>query len=195
MARQYFTGPLTDALIVPQAAVSPGTTATSLLTVSQANKYLPLPYGQNAPSPGSIFRVKLGGLCTTVAGTNTFTVYHGPGTTPTAFGLALAASSALTTVAATAGNWELEGLLIYRAISELVSASTVWFSGRIIINGPSSGTVSPVIGLIQSTAAVATVDTTGTAAAGLFGALNIAILDSVTGSSWTTEWTAIEQLN
>ena len=194
--RQYFDSPLADGLIVPQAAVSPGvTTNTNLLTTSQANKYLPLPYGQNAPSPGQVFKITVGGLCTTVAGTNTFTVYHGGGTAPTSFGLAIAASSALTTVAATAGNWLLEGILTYRAISELVSASTVWFIGKIIINGPSSGTVAPVIGLIQSTAAVATADTTGTAAAGLFGAMNVAVNESVTASTWTTEFGFIESLN
>jgi hypothetical protein len=192
--RQYFVGPLADSLIVPQSAVSPGTTATSIFSIAQANKYLALPYGQNAPSPGSIFRVTMGGLCTTVAGTNTFTVYHGPGTTTTAFGTALAASSALTTVAATAGNWRLEGNLIYRSVSEVATTSTVWFSGLLVINGPSSGTVAPVIGLIQSTAAVS-VDTTGTGAAGTFGALNIAVLDSVTASTWTPEYAFIEGLN
>jgi hypothetical protein len=192
--RQYFVGPLADSLIVPQSAVSPGTTATSIFSIAQANKYLALPYGQNAPSPGSIYRVTIGGLCTTVAGTNTFTVYHGPGTTTTAFGTALAASSALTTVAATAGNWRLEGNLIYRSVSEVATTSTVWFSGLLVINGPSSGTVAPVIGLIQSTAAVS-VDTTGTGAAGTFGALNIAVLDSVTASTWTPEYAFIEGLN
>jgi hypothetical protein len=192
--RQYFVGPLADSLIVPQSAVSPGTTATSIFSIAQANKYLALPYGQNAPSPGSIFRVTMGGLCTTVAGTNTFTVYHGPGTTTTAFGTALAASSALTTVAATAGNWRLEGNLIYRSVSEVATTSTVWFSGLLVINGPSSGTVAPVIGLIQSTAAVS-VDTTGTGSAGTFGALNIAVLDSVTASTWTPEYAFIEGLN
>jgi hypothetical protein len=192
--RQYFVGPLADSLIVPQSAVSPGTTATSIFSIAQANKYLALPYGQNAPSPGSIFRVTMGGLCTTVAGTNTFTVYHGPGTTTTAFGTALAASSALTTVAATAGNWRLEGNLIYRSVSEVATTSTVWFSGLLVINGPSSGTVAPVIGLIQSTTAVS-VDTTGTGSAGTFGALNIAVLDSVTASTWTPEYAFIEGLN
>jgi hypothetical protein len=192
--RQYFVGPLADSLIVPQSAVSPGTTATSIFSIAQANKYLALPYGQNAPSPGSIFRVTMGGLCTTVAGTNTFTVYHGPGTTTTAFGTALAASSALTTVAATAGNWRLEGNLIYRSVSEVATTSTVWFSGLLVINGSSSGTVAPVIGLIQSTAAVS-VDTTGTGSAGTFGALNIAVLDSVTASTWTPEYAFIEGLN
>jgi hypothetical protein len=193
--RQYFDSPLADGLIVPVSAVSPGSaTNTNLLTTQQANKYLPLPYGQNAPSPGQVFKVTVGGLCTTVAGTNTFTVYHGPGAGATSFGTALAASSALTTVAATAGNWLLEGLLTYRSISELSTTSTAWFIGKIIINGPSSGTVTTVIGLIQSTAAVS-VDTTGLAASGLFGAMSVAVNDSVTASTWTTEFGFIESLN
>lgn len=192
MARQYFTGPLADSLIVPITAVSPGTTATSLFSLTQSTKYLPLPFGQNAPSPGSIFRMAFGGLCTTVPGTNTFTVAHGPGSSSTAFGTALAASSALTTVAATAGNWTVEGILVYRTISEVASSSTAWFSGKIIINGPSSGTVTPVIGLIQSTGAV-TVDTTG--AANVSGSINMSVLESVTASTWTPEWTLMEQVN
>ncbi len=195
--RQYFASPLADCLIVPQSAISPGTTTTSIFSISQANKYLSLPYGQNAPSPGQILRVRFGGLCTTVASTSNvgFNIYHGPGSSTTAFGLLLASSSLVTTVAATAGNWVIDGLLIYRAVSELVSASTAWFAGTFMINGPSSGTVAPVTGIIQSTAAVATVDTTGTAAASLFGALNVAIVPGTTGSTWTPEFAFIEALN
>lgn len=197
MARQYYTGPLADSLIVPQSAVSPATTTTSIFAINQANKFLPLPYGQNAPSPGSIFRVRFGGLCTTVASTSNvgFNIYHGPGTTATAFGTALASSSLFTTVAATAGNWDVDGILIYRAVSEATNSSTVWFSGKFIINGPSSGTVTPVTGIIQSTAAVTTCDTTGSGTAGTFGALNIAIIPGTTGSSWTPEFAFIEQVN
>jgi hypothetical protein len=103
MSRQYFTNALADGLITPIAAVAPGLVATSIFSVQQANKFMPLPYGQNAPSPGQVFRVTAGGLCTTVAGTNTFTVAHGPGTSATAFATALAASSALTTVAGDGG--------------------------------------------------------------------------------------------
>lgn len=197
MARQYFRSPLADSLIVPVSAVSPGVTTTNIFTSSAANKYLPLPYGQNAPSPGQIFRVRFGGLCTTVSSTSNvgFQIFHGPGTTATGFGLLIAASSLVTTAAATAGNWVIDGLLIYRAISELISASTVWFAGTFMINGPSSGTVAPVTGIIQSTAAIATADTTGTAAAGLFGALSVAIIPGTTGSSWTPEFAFIESLN
>lgn len=198
MARQYFVGPLVDSLIVPVSAVSPGTTTTSIFSLEQSNKYLPLPYGQNAPSPGSIFRVWVGGLCTTVASTSNvgLNIYHGPGTSATAFGTLLASSSLVTTVAATAGNWILQGLLIYRVVSEVHQASTCWFAGQFTINGPSSGTVTPVSGIIQSTAAVS-VDTTGNASAtaGSFGALNIAIIPGTTGSTWTPEFTLIEQVN
>jgi hypothetical protein len=194
MSRQYFTNALADGLITPIAAVAPGLVATSIFSVQQANKFMPLPYGQNAPSPGQVFRVTAGGLCTTVAGTNTFTVAHGPGTSATAFATALAASSALTTVVATAGNWRLEGNLFYRTISEIATTSTAWFSGLIVINGPSSGTVAPVTGIIQSTAAVS-VDTTGNGSPGFFGALNLSVIDSVTGSTWTPQFAIMESLN
>jgi len=194
--RQYFAGPLADSLIVPQSAVSPGTTTTSIFSIAQSNKYLPLPYGQNAPSPGSMFRFRFGGLCTTVASSSNvgFNIYHGPGTSTTAFGTLLASSSLVTTVAATAGNWLIDGLLIYRAVSEAATTSTCWLSANFMINGPSSGTVTPVTGIIQSTAAVS-VDTTGTGSAGTFGALNVAIVPGTTGSSWTPEWTFLEQIN
>ena len=196
MARQYFDSPMADGLISPQSAISPGTTSTLITTVAQANKYLPLPFGQNAPSPGQVFKITIGGLCTTVATTSgvTMTVYHGPGTTVPAFGTVLAASSALTTVAATAGNWLLEGYLVYRTISEVATTSTAWFIGKLTINGPSSGTVAPVISVIQSTAAVS-VDTTGNGTAGTFGAVSLGILDTTTGSTWTVEFALVESVN
>lgn len=196
MARQYFTSPLADALIVPQSAVSPGVTTTSLLALNQANKFLPLPYGQNSPSSGQMFRFRLGGLCTTVASTSNvgFIIYHGPGTNTTTFGTTLGASSLVTTVAATAGNWVIDGILTYRTISEVLTSSTAWLSALFTINGPSSGTVTPVTGIIQSTVAVS-VDTTGTAAAGLFGAMNVSIVPGTTGSSWTLEFAFVEALN
>ena len=194
--RQYYTSPLTDALIVPQAAVSPGTTATSLLTLAQANKYLQLPYGQNAPFPGQIFRFVLGGLATTPAsGTVIVALYHGPGTTTTAFGTLIGTSETVTMpVSATAGYFRIEGNVIYRSISEAATTSTCWANADFKIGGPSGGAISVVHGLISSNAAVS-VDTTGTATAGLFGALNVAVTPSVTGSTWTTEFAFIESLN
>ena len=196
MARQYFTGPVGDSLLTPVTAISPGTTTTSIFSIAAANKFLALPYGASAPGTGQMFRITCGGLCTTVSSTSNvgFILYHGPGTSTTAFGTTIAASSLVTTAAATAGNWRLEGVLVYRTISELATTSTCWFSGQFIINGPSSGTVTPVLGIMQSTAAVS-VDTSGTGSAGTFGALNMSIVPGTTGSSWTPEFAFIEALN
>jgi hypothetical protein len=192
--RQYFRAPLADALIVPQAAVSPGTTATFLLTQSQANKYLPLPTGQNAPGTGSIFKVSLGGLVTSVAGTFIITPFHGPGTSTTAGGTSLGASETLTGIAFTSGFFLLDGHLIYRSISEVATTSTCWFTGRMHLGGPAANTNAALTFLMGSTAAVS-VDTTGTGSAGTFGALNFMVTPGTTGSSWTTEFAYIEQLN
>lgn len=193
--RQYYTGPLGDSLITPIAAVSPGTTPTSIFSIPQANKFLPLPYGQNAPSPGQIFRVRAGGLCTTPAsGTLIVGAYHGPGSTATAFGTLIGTSETITMpVSATAGYWRLEGELIYRTISEISTTSTCWFSGLFTLGGPSGGAIAPVHLLISSNAAVS-VDTTGLAA-NLFGSLNFAVTPSVTGSTWTPEWAYTEAVN
>ena len=193
--RQYFTGALGDSLITPQNPVTPLTTTTSIFAINQANKFLPLPYGQNAPSPGQMFRIRFGGLCTTVASSSNvgFNIYHGPGSSTTAFGTLIAASSLFTTVSAASGNWMIDGILIYRTISEISTTSTCWFAGMFMINGPSSGTVAPVTGLIQSMSAVS-VDTTGLAA-NLFGALNVAIIPGTTGSTWTPQWAFVEGIN
>lgn len=194
--RQYFSSPLADALIVPQSAVSPGTTATSIFSIAQANKYLPLPYGQNAPSPGQIFRVVAGGLVTTPAsGTIILAAYHGPGTATTAFGTLVGTSETITpTASITAGYWRLEGDLVYRSSSEVATTSTVWFNGLFQCGGPSGGALAVVHGLVSSNAAVS-VDTTGTGAAGTFGALNFAVTPSVTGSTWTPEFAYIYSMN
>ena len=193
--RQYFTGALGDSLITPQNPVTPLTTTTSIFAINQANKFLPLPYGQNAPSPGQMFRIRCGGLCTTVASSSNvgFNIYHGPGSSTTAFGTLIAASSLFTTVSAASGNWMIDGILIYRTISEISTTSTCWFAGMFMINGPSSGTVTPVTGLIQSMSAVS-VDTTGLAA-NYFGALNVAIIPGTTGSTWTPQWAFVEGIN
>ena len=193
--RQYFTGALGDSLITPQNPVTPLTTTTSIFAINQANKFLPLPYGQNAPSPGQMFRIRFGGLCTTVASSSNvgFNIYHGPGSSTTAFGTLIAASSLFTTVSAASGNWMIDGILIYRTISEISTTSTCWFAGMFMINGPSAGTVAPVTGLIQSMSAVS-VDTTGLAA-NLFGALNVAIIPGTTGSTWTPQWAFVEGIN
>jgi hypothetical protein len=193
--RQYFRGALNDALIVPQSAVSPGTTATSIFSIQQANKYLQLPYGPNAPSPGQVFRVKAGGLLTTPSsGTLIIAAYHGPGSTTTAFGTLIATSATFTpTASMTAGYWILDGQLIYRSISELLTTSTCWFCGEFKCCGPSGGSLATTQTLLQSNAAVS-VDTTGLGA-NLFGALNFAVTPSVTGSSFTPEWAFTEAVN
>ncbi len=48
--------------------------------------------------------------------------------------------------------------------------------------------------LISSNAAVS-VDTTGVGSAGTFGALNVAITPSVTGSTWTPEFAYVLGMN
>lgn len=196
MARQYYISPLADSLTVPASAVSPATTNTSIFSIAQSNKYLPLPYGQNAPSSGQIFRFVMGGLVTTPSsGTAIIQLYHGPGTTTTAFGTLIGTSETMTMpVSATAGYWRFEGDIIYRTISETATASTVWANGYFKFGGPSGGAIAPVHGIVSSNAAVS-VDTTGTGSAGTFGALNVSVTPSVTGSTWTPEFAFIESLN
>lgn len=193
--RQYFSGPLVDSLITPISAVAPGTTNTSIFAISQANKFLVLPYGQNAPSPGQMFRIRTGGLLTTPAsGTLIIQAYHGPGSTATAFGTLIGSSTTFTpTASITAGYWTIDGVLIYRTISEISTTSTCWFSGNFTCCGPSGGSLATVSSIIQSNAAVS-VDTTGLAA-NLFGALNFAVTPSVTGSTWTPQFGFTEGVN
>jgi len=194
--RQYFGSPLADSLITAQSAVSPGTTNTSIFAINQVNKFIALPFGQNAPSPGQVFRVTAGGLLTTPSsGTIIIQAYHGPGTTATAFGTLIGTSETLTpTASMTAGYWRLEGELIYRTISEVATTSTCWFNGRFMCGGPSGGALAVTHALISSNAAVS-VDTTGTGSAGTFGALNFSVTPSVTGSTWTPQFAFIESLN
>lgn len=191
MSRQYFEGALSDCLIVPVAAVSPGTTLTSLLSTNQITKYLPLPFGQNAPSPGEVFEIQCGGLFTSVAGTFIFTIYHGTG--GTASGTLLATSATGTALTAyTAGSFRFHGHLVYRSISETSTTSTAWVSGLMVLSPPAASTaLSTTIG-ISSTAAVS-VDTTG--AASVSGGITIAVTPSVTGSSFTPEWAYIKSAN
>jgi hypothetical protein len=193
--RQYFAGPLADSLIVPAAAVSPGTTPTFIFSQAQANKYMPLPFGQNAPSPGQIFKVRCGGLVTTPAsGTLIVAVFHGPGTSATAGGTSIGISPTITMpVSATAGYWRLDGDLVYRSISETALTSTCWFSGEFKYCGPSGGVIATVTQLISSNAAVS-VDTTGGTNGG-FGAFNVFVTPSVTGSTWTPEFAYVEALS
>ncbi len=190
-SRQYYSAQIADALFSPIAAVTPGTSLTALFSTSQANKFLPLPYGQNAPSPGQAFRIVCGGLLTTPAsGTLIIGIYHGP----TTGGTLIASSNTFTpTPSITAGYWRVEGTLVYRTISEIATTSTCWFGGSVDTSGPSGGTLADVSALISSNAAV-NVDTTGLTA-NSFGALNVAVTPSVTGSSWTPEYALMMSLN
>ncbi len=200
MARQYFESPLADSLISPVTGVSPATTPTFLLSngstglTGQSAKFLPLPYGQNAPSPGQIFRICVGGLFTSVAGTFSFNVYHGSGSSATAGGTALGASQTLTGLAYTPGFFRLEGDLIYRTISELATASTCWFHGTMVTGGPAANTNVCQVYTMSSTAPVS-VDTTGGGTAGTYGAMNIFVTPGTTGSSFTPEYAYIKSVN
>jgi hypothetical protein len=194
--RQYFAAPLSDSLINTVTAVSPATTPTFLLSngatglTGQSAKFLPLPYGQNAPSPGQMFHICVGGLFTSVAGIFVFNVYHGSGSSATAGGTALGASQIITGLAYTAGFFRLEGDLIYRSISELATASTCWFHGNMVTGGPAGNTNACQTYTMGSAAAVL-VDTTGAGTAGTFGAMNILVTPSTTGSSFTPEYAYI----
>lgn len=183
MARQYFNSTLADSLITPQSAVSPATSLTAIFSAAQCLKFLSLPYGQNAPSPGQVFHFTCGGLVTTPAsGTVIFSIYHGS----TTGGTLIATSDTITMpVSATAGYFRLEGDLVYRTISEVATTSTCWYNGWSILSGPSGGTILPVIALMSSNAAVS-VDTTGTTA-NSFGSICVAVTPSVTASTWTPE--------
>src|SRR5208282_3066300 len=202
MGRQYFHSLLGDSLITPVSAVSPGTTATFLLSngttglTGQSAKFWPLPYGQNAPSPGQVFHIKMGGLFTSVAGTFIFNVYHGSGegATTTTGGVALGASATVTSTAYTAGFFRVEGDLIYRSISELATASTCWFHGTVVTGGPGANTNASQVNSMGS-ASAATVDTTGAGTAGGYGAMNVLVTPGTTGSSFTTEYAYIYGLN
>lgn len=200
--RQYFVSPLADSLISPVSAVSPATTATFLLSngttglTGQSAKFWPLPYGQNAPSPGQIFHIKMGGLFTSVAGTFIFNVYHGSGqgATTTTGAVALGASQTITSTAYSGGFFRIEGGLIYRTVSELATSSTCWFHGTVITGGPAANTTACQAYSLGS-ASAATVDTTGAGTAGGYGAMNVLVTPGTTGSSFTVEYAYLYSLN
>ena len=188
--RQYFESPLGDCLIVPQSAVSPATSLTSLFSTAQITKYLALPFGQNAPSPGQVFEIQCGGLFTSVAGTYIFTLYHGTGGTGT--GTLLATSATVTGIAYTAGSFRFHGHLVYRSISEVSTTSTAWVSGLVVLAPPAANTnASLVIGI--SSAAAVSVDTTGVA--NVSGGITLAVTPGTTASTFTPEWAYIKSAN
>lgn len=195
MARQYFNSQSADSLIVA-ASITPTTTKTSILTPAQANQCFPIGFGQAGPFAGQVYEFACGGILTTPAtGTLIVDPYYGPGTTATAFGVDMGASAAQTVTASLANApWRLEGNIVFRSISSAATASTAWLSG----NFQSQGTLATAGAgwsiAFGSTAAV-TVDTSGTAAAGTFGAINFAVTFSVTGATIVTEWTSMKSLN
>ncbi|MGH9966239.1 MAG: hypothetical protein ACREBG_00180 [Pyrinomonadaceae bacterium] len=195
MARQYFNSSLADSLIVAQS-VAPTTVKTFLLTNAQANQALPIGYGQNAPFAGQIYRVEMGGIITTPAtGTLIIDPTYGPGTSTTAGGVSLGASPAQTVTASLSSiPWHLQGILTFRLISAEATSSTAWFTGHFVSQGPLATAGGGWTIPFGSTAAIS-VDTTGTAAAGSFGALNFYVTFSVTGATVVTEWTSIHSLN
>lgn len=195
MARQYFNSSLADSLIVEQS-ITPTTTKTFIFTQAQANQAFPLPYGQNAPFGGQVFRFVFGGLITTPAtGTLIIDPVHGNGASSTTGGTDMGASPAQTVTASLSNiPFRIEGEIAYRTISAVATTTTAWLTGTF----SSQGTLATA-GLgwsipFGSTAAVS-VDTTGTGTAGTFGALNFYVTFSVTGGTVKVEYTHMQSLN
>jgi hypothetical protein len=195
MARQYFNSTQADSLIVA-ASITPTTTKTFIFTQAQSLQAFPLPYGSNAPFAGQIFRFAAGGLITTPAtGTLIIDPTHGNGASTTTGGTSMGASPAQTVTASLSSiPWMMDGYICYRTISMVLTTSTAWLTGCF----HSQGTLATA-GLgwaipFGSTAAVS-VDTTGTAAAGLWGALNFYVTFSVTGATISAQWTSMQALN
>jgi hypothetical protein len=198
MARQYFNSQLADSLIVA-ASITPTTVKTGILTLNQANQCFPIGFGQNAPFAGQIYEFACGGIITTPASATTLIIdpFYGPGTaqSPFAGGTDMGASGAQTVTASlTNAPWRMEGNIVFRSISAVSTTSTAWLSG----NFQSQGTLATAgsgWSVAFGSTAVVSVDTSGLAAAGLFGALNFAVTFSVTGATFVTEWTSMRSLN
>ena len=195
MARQYFNNSLADSSIVA-ASITPATTKTFIFTQAQSNQFFPLPYGQNAPFAGQVFKFAMGGLITTPAtGTLIIDPTHGNGATSTTGGTSMGASPAQTVTASLASiPWNMHGYIAYRLISAVATSSTAWLTGHFF----GQGTLATAGGgwniPFGSTAAVS-VDTTGTGTAGTFGALNFYVTFSVTGATISAQWTSMQALN
>lgn len=196
MARQYFNSQLTDSLIVT-ASTGSITTITGIFTPAQANQAFPMGYGLAAPFAGQVYRFSAGGIMTTgTAGTIVVTPVFGPSTAQAGLtgAVVLGASAAQTYVASlTNVPWRMEGELVFRLISAVATTSTCWCSGVFTSQGTLATAGSGVDIVFGSTAAVS-VDTTGTAAAGSFGALNIGITFSV-ASTVQAAYTSMQSLN
>jgi len=197
MARQYFNSQIADSSIVA-ASITPTTTKTFLFTTAQANQFFPVGFGLAAPFAGQLYEFWTGGLITTPAtGTLTIDPTYGPGTaqSPATGGVSLGISAAQTVTASLASQpWMLYGQLIFRTISGAASASTAWLTASF----ESQGTLATAGGgwrIIMGSTAAVSVDTSGTAATGLFGALNLAVTFSVTGATISSQWTSMRTLN
>lgn len=198
MARQYFNSQLADSIIVA-SSVTPTTTETSVFTpYTMCNQAFPIGYGLAAPFAGQIYRFAMGGIITTPAtGTLTIKPYYGPGASATSFtgAVAMGASPAQTVTASLSSiPWSLDGQLVFRSISPTATSSTAWLTGQFI----SQGTLATAGGgwtiPFGSTAAIS-VDTTGTAATGGFGAITLSVTFSITGATIVTEWTSMQSFN
>ena len=196
MARQYFNSTSADSLIV-LATTGSITSLTGILTPAQANQAFPVGYGQATPFAGQVYRFAMGGIMTTgTTGTMVITPVFGPSTAQVALtaGVVMGASAAQTYVASlTNVPWRLEGELVFRTISAVATTSTAWLTGSFTSQGTLATAGSALTVVFGSTAAVS-VDTTGTAAAGSFGALNFGITFGVAGTV-TAEWTSMQSLN
>lgn len=196
MARQYFNSQVADSLIL-SASTGSITTITGIFTPSQANQAFPIGYGLAAPFAGQVYKFAMGGLMTTgTAGTIVITPVFGPSTAQSGLtaGVVLGASAAQTYVASlTNVPWHLEGEIVFRTISMVATTSTAWLSGAFHSQGTLATAGSGLTVVFGSTAAVS-VDTTGTAAAGSFGALNFGITFSV-ASTLTAQYTSFQSLN
>lgn len=197
MARQYFNSQQADSLIVT-ASTGSITALTGIFTPAQANQAFPLPYGVgNQPYAGQVFRFAMGGIMTTgLTGTMVITPVFGPSSAQVALtaGVVMGASAAQTYVASlTNVPWHMEGELVFRTVSLAATTSTAWLTGRFVSQGTLATAGSGLTVVFGSTAAVS-VDTTGTAAAGSFGALNFGITFSVAGTVQAA-YTSMQALN
>jgi hypothetical protein len=198
MARQYFNSTIADSIIVA-SSVTPTTTPTSIFTpYTMCNQAFPVPYGQAAPFAGQVFRFTAGGLITTPStGTLVITPYYGPGASATSFtgAVSMGASAAQTTTASLSNApWRMEGELVFRSISSAATSSTAWLVGSFESQG-TLATAGSGWGQTFGSAAAVSVDTTGTAAAGGWGALTFVVTFSITGATIITEYTSMQSLN
>lgn len=195
MARQYFNSTLADSSIVA-ASITPTTVKTFIFTNAQANQFFPVGYGLAAPFAGQVYRFAFGGLLTTPAtGTLVIDPVFGNGTSATAGGTDMGASTAQTvSTSLTSQPYMVDGYIAFRTISAVATTSTAWLTGCFHSQGllatAGAGWTIP----FGSTAAVS-VDTTGTGSAGTFGALNFFVTFSITGATISAQWTSMQSLN